>query len=278
MKKHAILPTDHTYTSLFAACTEAGPKASEILNKIRTEIDRRDVLLNNIATNALISALAACGKNEEALQVYLDMHNKRIEPDVQTFGSLFLSAARDEEGGLEMAQRVWSEMAASGVQPDLHSYNMMVQCLRDGGTPQQVEDNEKQVTVSLFDVEQLKKRNDDSSDRTRVAVLGVSGKVDISLSTSCSISLNFGRTRAARGVPLRWLDREDVERVFAEMEMFPDIRTFHLLAQLMVDPSYLLIMMDKCRVIPDAKFMIAAIRMQSQLGNTDGAKVHIRNT
>ena len=136
MKKAGVLPTDHTYTSLFTACARAGPKSLDQLTRIRAEIERREVLLNNIATNALISALASCEQPKEAYQVYLDMLKLSLQPDIQTFGSLLLAAAKDLETGVELAQRMWAEMLASGFQPDLHSYNLLLQCLRDAGVPE----------------------------------------------------------------------------------------------------------------------------------------------
>lgn len=105
-----------------------------ILDKVREEMERRDVCPDTIVTNSLISALAHCGKHDEAMQVYLDMTSKtHSDPDVRTFGALLLAVGKDKVQGLEVAQRVWSEMLASGVQVDLYSYNMLLQVLRDGG-------------------------------------------------------------------------------------------------------------------------------------------------
>ena len=133
MKKRALLPTDHTYSSMLAACGSAGPSGSLILDKVMAEMERRDVRPNTIATNALISALALCDRQQEAMQVYLDMAKTYTEPDLCTFGALLLAVGKDRTRGLEVAMRVWSEMLASGLKPDLHSYNMALQVLRDAG-------------------------------------------------------------------------------------------------------------------------------------------------
>lgn len=133
MKKRTLLPTDHTYSSMFAACGSAGPSGSVTLDKVMAEMERRNVRPNTIATNSLIAALALCGRQQEAMQVYLDMAKTYTEPDLCTFGALLLAVGRDRTSGLEVAMRVWSEMLASGLKPDLHSYNMVLQVLRDAG-------------------------------------------------------------------------------------------------------------------------------------------------
>ena len=55
---------------MFAACGTAGPQALEILGKVRSEMERREVPLNTITANALMSALAMCGQHQEATQVW----------------------------------------------------------------------------------------------------------------------------------------------------------------------------------------------------------------
>ena len=133
MKKRTLLPTDHTYSSMFAACGAMGGPASPILDKVRAEMERRSVLPNTIVTNSMISALALCGRVQEAMQVYLDMSKTYSEPDLCTFGALLLAVGKDKTTGLGVAKRVWSEMMAANLRADLYSYNMVLQVLRDAG-------------------------------------------------------------------------------------------------------------------------------------------------
>ena len=278
MKKWGVLPTDHTYTSLFTACAQAGPNSLHQLTRVRAEIERRGLLLNNITTNALITALASCGRPTEAYQVYVDMLKLNLSPDIHTFGSLLLVAAKDPETGIELAQRIWSEMLASGFQPDLYSYNLMLQCLRDAGVPstRQASRAGGEKTASKT-TRSEKKRKDDSAkeNREKSAITGdtersveAKWQVQIRLSPSLSITLCLG------GRGLRWLGKGDVGRLLGAMEgegLKPDIRTFHLLASLTLDCGSLLEEMRGRGVAPDDRFMVAAIRTQAQLG---GAKVH----
>lgn len=132
LKKRGLLPTDRTYSSMFAACGAAGPSAAATLDKIREEMERRDVQPNTITLNSLISALALCGQHQDAAQAFVDMEKMYIEPDLCTFGSLLMTLSKDKSRGMSMAQGVWSEMKAK-LEPDLHCYNMLLQVLRDGG-------------------------------------------------------------------------------------------------------------------------------------------------
>ncbi len=146
MKKRSLLPTDHTYSSMFAACGAAGIEGALVLDKVRAEMERRNVRPNIIVTNSLISALALCGRHEEAMEVYLDMSKVSSVPDLYTFGGLLLALSKDKSSGLDVAKRVWSEMLASSLRVDLYSYNMALQVLRDGGVAR----DEEGVCLNIY--------------------------------------------------------------------------------------------------------------------------------
>lgn len=278
MKKRAILPTSHAYTSLFNACAKAGPRSVQYLTKIRDEIERRDVVLNTIASNALISALASCGKHEEAFEVYQDMLKTQLEPQVHTFGSLLGAAAADPVLGLERAQRVWREMTACRIAPDLQCYSLLLHCLRDAGVPQSMrrpmtEGVEHEVAVSVIRKEEgglecLYK--DDVIVRSRVQV-----PFTVAANRELTLYLGGGRRRWEQGrerKEVRWLGRKDANWLLGEAGRV-GVKLFHLLASLVVDPAYLLGEMERRRVKPDGPLMVAAIRTQAHLGNFQGAKV-----
>ena len=283
MKKRSLLPTDHTYSSMFAACAEAGPKSSKILDKLQDEVERRNVLLNSISSNALITALAACGRHDDAGGIYTDMLNKHMTPDPHTFSSLLLAAAHNKEDGFEAGQRAWSEMIASGVQPDLHCFNVLLQCVRDGGIGpavlERVSEENRSVALKL----NLDFADDDSimsRDDSVNIELCVSGVATFTLGQGNRLRVYLGHVEGKRrGPTIRWLEAEDIKMLFAllkELKLRPEIRTFHLLAHLTFEPSFLMREMAKLkrRVIPDGRFMVAAIKMQALLGNLSGAKVH----
>ena len=284
MKKRSLLPTDHTYSSMFAACAEAGHKSSDILDKVQDEIERRSVLLNSISTNALITALAACGRHDDARDIYANMVNKSMNPDPHTFSSLLLAAAHNKEGGFEAGQRAWSEMIASGIQPDLHCFNVLLQCVRDSGISpnvlERVGEEKRSITLKL-------NYDDDGSavcqDDSITIKLHVSGVAGFSLGDGSKLMVHLGhvegKARGVRGPTIRWLETEDIEMLFTllkKLKLQPEIITFHILAHLSFDPSLLMREMAKLKrrgVIPDSRFMVAAIKMQALLGNLTGAKV-----
>lgn len=217
MKKRGLLPTDHTYSSMFAACGAAGVKGAAVLDKVRAEMERRGICPNIIVTNSLISALALCGKHEEAMQVYLDMSKVSSEPDLCTFGGLLLALSKDRSSGLHVAKRVWSEMLVSGLKADLYSYNMALQVLRDGG----VASDEKEACLNVYgeplkriippvSMDILKRKGDGeekarpkkSDKSTSVEVVRDMGGEESVTPEESSMVLEEGK-EAASGTPLR---------------------------------------------------------------------------
>lgn len=285
MKKRRLLPTDRTYTSLFNACAEAGPKSLVYLEKIQAEIERRSIHLNLIASNALIAALASCEQHENAFQVYLDMLKMNVSPDIQTFGSLLAAASKDLERGLEKAQRVWSEMLASSFSPDLYSYNLLLRCLRDAGIPENmkqpamVEKGIPKITESRLRILTSKQstRTDMSStgrDKGENSSVEIIGRIESTAVVHFILSPGHKLTLYIDPKGLRWVNEVEVIAALKQAKTRLDIRTFHLLASLVVDSEYLLQKIATRRgVEPDSRFMVAAIRMQAQLRNIEGAKV-----
>lgn len=281
MKKRSILPTDHTYSSLFASCAEVGPKASTVLDKVQEEVERRSVLLNNVSTNALITALASCGRHDDAMGIYLEMINRKMMPDLHTFGSLLLAASNNDSNGFEVAQRVWLEMIASGLDPDLHCFNILLQCLRDGGVSSTIVERVEEKRRAALNVA-LNLDETFTPSRFHGGVkdidLWVNGAVSFTLGQGSRLRVHLGHVEGRRQLsPLRWLEEEDVElffSLFKKLRLRPDIRTFHLLAHLCLDPSRLMKKMNRRKVLPDSRFMVAAIKMQASLGNVTGAKVN----
>ena len=317
MKKRGLTPTDHTYSSMFAVCGAVGHSAAPILDKVQTEMERRGVVPNNIATNSLISALAQCGRHHDAIEVYLNMTNRQMDPDLCTFGALLLAIGKDKTRGMEAAQRVWSELRASGLVIDLHCFNMLLQVLRDAGLEGVVDMQSglrnvygqplrrvvPQVDVSeMPQVDTMERkgipqvaewREDQGGSRKELSredkgdwiretslpnnTLYVKGALEFPLSRDHSIVLNVGSFGLEFSPHVRWLEKRSIENLFAVLKqnhLKPDIHTFHLLLHLTLDPAHLLVTMKERKIVPDSKFMTAAITQQvRQLRNLHGAKV-----
>ena len=289
MKKHGLVPTDHTYTSMLSACAEAGTKANEILTKVESEIERRGVRLNTIATNAHINALASCRQQEHALKAYLDMIKTGTTPDLHTYSSLLQASAKDRVEGMVIAQRVWEEMIATGHQPDLYNFNLLLQCLRDAGLEgTRSNDCEELIRVPAVKIPSDLQRSStviaDSSSQDEVRLSSPSinvkqtGSFEVFLSKTESLTVNLGSvaTKGVSSSSIRWLDRFGIEILFESLKTLnlkPDIRMFHLLLQLMLSPNDVLSRSQECGVKPGARALVAAIRVQAKLGNMTGAKV-----
>ena len=282
MKKRSLVPTNHTYCSLFSACARAGPKASPVLAKLRDELERREHVLNALSINALMSALAVCGQGEETFEAYLALHKKGVEPSAATFGSLLQAAVRDGESGLEHAQQVWEEMRSADFAPDQHSYNLLLQCLRDAGVPASMTrttDTSRampDVTLASLglgkEAEEVWENHQTGRgvQRERIRERAV---VTVALAPSDQLALFLGGAGRGR---VRWVEEEGVKGLLdkmAEGGAPPDIRSFHILASLVMEPGWLLGEMGRRGVEPDQQFMTAAIRMQASLPNLPGAKV-----
>lgn len=318
MKKRSLLPTDHTYSSMYAACGGAGEAGSPILDKVRGEMERRDVRPNTIVSNSLMAALALCGRQEEAMQVYLQMSSTYLEPDLCTFGALLLAVGKDRTRGLGVAMRVWSEMTASALTPDLYSYNMLLQVLRDAGLEGVVNEgvaNEgvagepmkrpvPRVPIAILqgkvgvvpkagDVGVAPEAGDvgvamegveewSAGDEASENYLFVKKKIEFKISESHMLVLHVGGASPDATPTTRWLEKRSVEDLFAAMKLChvkPDIHTFQLLVHLTLDPAHLLVTMRERGVELDSKFMAAAITQQAKhLNNLQGAKVRSRFT
>ena len=287
MKKRSLFPTDHTYSGMFSACAKAGPKATEILKKLQEEIERRNVHLDTISTNALLAALAACGFHDNTWDIYESMIKRGVNPDPQTFTSLLVASTHDKVGGFKAAQRAWSEMC---VHPDLHCFNVLLKCIRDCGIIpsilERVDKEKKTITLKLDLVNFDDNGSSFCQDEAAIVKLDVSGVASFALGEGSSLKVYVGQVTGKergglRGPAIRWLENEDVEKLLSllkKLQLPPEVRTFNLLAQLTFDASFLMREMAKLKrrkVRPDSQFMVTAIKQQALLGNLPGAKVSI---
>lgn len=270
MKKRALEPSNHTYSSLLNACSNAGPPAKEYLLKIQEEMERRNVTLNGIATNAHLSAMASCRLHEEAFETYEKMSSQRLNPDLQTFGTLLQAASKDERNGLERAQRVWLDLATQDdVAPDTLCYNQLLLCMREAGIPSSMR---KPLPKAKGEGENEPRTRKVVSSPPR-GVLAANAKEVATFVLPPSgheIRLCLGRWGE------RWLTREDTLGLLEAMKkasLSPDVVTFNLLIGLALDTECVLKAMEEANIPPDRKFWIATIRSLALRGDLKGARV-----
>ena len=78
------------------------------------------------------------------------------------------------------------------------------------------------------------------------------------------------------GSGCRWMGAESVEKILGAMEdagLTPDVHTLHLLSQLAGDWVGVVRRVGVSKLAPDERSILAAVRLQSHLGNTGGAEV-----
>lgn len=271
MKKRALQPTNHTYSSLLNACANAGPSAKEYLLKIQDEMERRNVTLNGIATNAHLAAMASCNLHDEAFETYGKMSSHRLIPDLRTFGTLLMAASKDVQSGLEKAQKVWSELTARGgdLAPDVLCYNLLLSCMRDAGIPSSMRKPlpQKQGEEGAKEPERRKMV---SSPPRGAPGAEVKETVTFTLPPGHKVRLCVGSNWGER-----WLTNEDTLSFLAAMKkagLAPDVKTFNLLIGLALDTECVLKAMEEANVPPDRKFWIATIRSLALRGDLRGAK------
>ena len=270
MKKRALEPSNHTYSSLLNACSNAGPPAKEYLLKIQEEMERRNVTLNGIATNAHLSAMASCRLHEEAFETYEKMSSQHLSPDLHTFGTLLQAASKDVRGGLEKAQRVWSEMTTrDDITPDALCYNLLLLCMREAGIPSSMRKPLPEAAKEEGEKEPRTRKVVSSPPR---GVLAADAKeiATFALPSGHKIHLCLGKWGE------RWLTGEDTLGLLGAMKkagLSPDVRTFNLLIGLAQDTECVLKAMEEAKIPPDRKFWIATIRSLALRGDIQGAKV-----
>lgn len=277
-----------------------GSASLPFLEKVISEIDRRDILLNTIATNSLIIAMATCGLLDEAFQLYFGMSKRRQKPDISTFTSLLLVCARDGKRGLEKVCHVWQEMRACGVEPDLVCYNTLLQCLKEAGiTDDMKHRKDVEVTIPAIDTRELHSISSppglklpspapDERERrhrsgARSSTFRVTSKVQVSLQLLKSTTPPLTIHLTSSG--WRWLDPASVEQLLSllkDCSLQPDIHTLNYLSQMASDWTAVLRDVGVVNsekgvvsrpVVPDKWCLTSATRLQAQLGNRKASKV-----
>ena len=291
MKKQGLKPTASSYTSLFTACMES-PVPSHSLQrakKLHEEITRRlsnqDLQLHVITCNAAMKAFAVCGSPLTAFEIYEEMQDYGIKPDVHTYSMLLTACAHDNTGS-DKALRILEEMKAHGVKPDIFIYNWVLKVMRN-------------VAVSALNVPQDKEEHQHATAGDIVEnVNALQSLPNKQNNFGSSVVLSENNSHASEDIQQSNKDSDtstqfheaklELENNFPGVEEFlqamamddvePDIRTFHLLLQLAgsgyaVDKKYLMQMMKEFGVKPDNVFQNTLVKQTVQAGELQQAKV-----
>lgn len=86
-----------------------------------------------VAFNMIIDACGKAGRDEEAVQSYVDLIECRYRPNAVTYTSLISAVA--EAGRYEKADELYRRMLQDRVEPTGHTYSTMIHaCARRGWT------------------------------------------------------------------------------------------------------------------------------------------------
>lgn len=250
-----------------------GQDGADVLGKIQEEMERRDVVLNIIAYNALMDALVKCGNPEQSFQVYNSLSQMNIDPTVETFSTLLLAASKDSSEGIDKAFRTWSEMKATGIAPDSQCYGSLFVCLRNAGaSPSLLEACAHSTTVPLLSqVEKTSMDTQASQTSSKTSQLVSSHFTTVPLASDVHFKLFF-----APGNERRWIENEGLDVFISHLKtekLRTNIRLFQLLIPLIPDNEYLLKTMKNSHIAADDQFCLALIRDRLQRGDQDGARV-----
>lgn len=259
LKKRNLSPSYHTYSTMFGACSKAGPKAVSILHKLISEIDRRDVKLNTVSYNAQLSALVHCGLVDKVFETFSS--SQMPSSSIETFGILLLAAAKDTSGdGLDKAVHIWKEML-NQFQPSLHCYNTLLLCLREASIPNHMTQSSDHVTV----IPHIKEEH---SQKFIKASRMVSLKL-YNMQCEDKFVMNLYLSDNAR-----WIEQETAHKLLKLMKshgVHPDIRTYSFLSSLMLDFQYLLQMAKKSEIEVDRHMLMSASQLRRICHDTEGA-------
>ena len=245
-----------------------GPSSRPLLEKVAAEVDRRDFLLNTIATNSLMVAMTTCGMTDEVFVAYGDMSRRREAPDVNTFTVLLTACSQDQTRGMERVEHVWREMTALGVKPDLVYYHALLRCLRVAGIPEEIKERgEMVILLPALDTRELVPLVSQQSSENSESLREILPRTDVlNRDTNAVNSRRRNNTKCdpfevvsdarvnlrlfGSGVPpltihvtesgLRWVDPGGVAKVLSVMSeegLKPDKRTLDHLSKIAGDWS-----------------------------------------
>ena len=246
---------------MFGACSRAGPKAADIVNKIIQEMERRDVQLNTVSYNAQLSALVHCGLIGQAFELFSS--TKAPQSTIETFCTLLLAAAKDRTEGIEKGLLVWNELVKK-FKPNLYCYNTLLLLVRDGGIPKCMTQFSDHTTIIPC-----------LSETKAEVVKDIVAAKELSLTfSSPNESLQLKIYISKRGV--RWIEEESFSNILRSMEYWkikPDIRTVSLLSSLVPTFSDILLLAKDNGIKVDDQLIKSASQLRRACGDLAGAKV-----
>jgi pentatricopeptide repeat protein len=124
MLERKVRPTEGTFHAMVEACVANGAvdEAIHLFADMKTQIP--DFATPASTYQALIRVLVQRKQQEKALEMYEDMRESKVQPNLATFNALIDVCARN--GAVEKSGQLFRDMCMLGVTPDLITYSTVI--------------------------------------------------------------------------------------------------------------------------------------------------------
>jgi len=124
MLDRKVRPTEATFAAMVEACVANGAveDAIRVFSEMKTEIP--DFATPASTYQTLIRVLVQRKQQDKAFEMYEDMRESKVQPNLATFNALIDVCARS--GNVEKAGQLFRDMCMLGVTPDLITYSTVI--------------------------------------------------------------------------------------------------------------------------------------------------------
>jgi pentatricopeptide repeat protein len=124
MLEKKVRPTEGTFAAMVDACVSNGAveQAIQVFHDMKAQIPDYSTPVGIYHT--LIKVLAQRKLQKQAMEIYSDMRESKLQPNVATYNSLIDLCARS--GDVDQSAQIFRDMCMSGVTPDLITYSTVI--------------------------------------------------------------------------------------------------------------------------------------------------------
>merc|ERR1719230_2091191 len=124
MLDRKVRPTEATFAAMVDACVANGAvdDAIRVFGEMKTQIPDFETPASSYHT--LIRVLVQRKQQDKALEIYEDMRESKVQPNLATFNALIDVCARN--GDVEQAGGLFRDMCTLGITPDVITYSTVI--------------------------------------------------------------------------------------------------------------------------------------------------------